>query len=412
MRKKLLSLLALCFSIIVVSQTTFEPLQNIDPDTGEEPYEIEAGDLDNDGDIDLVMATNSNPVNITNVIKWYSNDGAGNFTIEATISTNVQWVDGLEVADIDGQFGLDIIATSASQGKLVYFLSDGMGGFGTETVIDNTLTGGPGEVVAGDINMDGNTDIAVVVYGNKTAWYSGDGAGNFTAEADVESGTNNPFYMDMADYDGDTDLDIVVGFFTGQSIEVYYNQYIESGSTAVSWVKDTETVDSGDAFILHVEFADVNNDGQMDIVKVDNGGAGGDVDWYEKDKDMPATVHNISNASIIDRPGEVVVVDIDGDNLNDVVLTDFGASDDAIIWFKGASNANPSATPTTITDNNFQMQALAIADLDGDNDNDIASVGNFNDTVFWLENELITLSTNEFEEGAIHMFPNPTTKSV
>lgn len=405
MKQKLLFLIALCFSTVLIAQTTFGPIQNIDPDTGDEPYELEAGDLDGDGDIDLVMAANSNPDDVVNFIKWYSNDGAGNFTVEATVSSTIQWVDGLAVANIDGLFGEDIIVSSVNQNKIVYFLSDGLGGFGSEVLIDNINA--PGELVAGDINMDGNIDIAVAAFtANKTAWYSGDGAGNFTAETDIVSGANNPFYMDIGDYDGDTDLDVVVGFFTGQSIEIYYNQYIESGSTAVSWVKDTETVDSGDSFILHVGMGDVNNDGNMDIFKVDFNT--GDVEWYDKDKDMPAVVGSISNSTIITNPAELVIVDIDGDTFNDAILTDFGNADDALIWFKGANNAPPSATPTVITDNNFQMLALAIEDFDGDSDLDIASLGNTSDTVFWYENELFTLGVNGFESNTVSMYPNPT----
>ena len=91
--------LLLAFTLVsgtIYSQTVFSALQNIDPNTGNEPYEIESGDLDGDGDIDLVMATydyNGGTPN-QDYIKWYVNDGAGNFTLQTTVSSTIQWVDG------------------------------------------------------------------------------------------------------------------------------------------------------------------------------------------------------------------------------------------------------------------------------------------------------------------------------
>lgn len=412
MKRTILNLICLTvFSNFMCAQP-FATVQNIDPNTGDEPYEFASGDLDGDGDIDLVMATYfyNGGTPATDNIKWYKNDGSGNFTIETTVSSTVQWVDGLTVADVDGQYGLDIIATSSNEG-LTYYLSNAAGGFDSAVTIDATLVG-PGQVVAGDINLDGNMDIATIAFNeNKTAWYSGDGTGNFTAQPDIENGTGNgTLYVDLADFDGDSDLDAVVTYFNTQSIEIYYNQYIESGSTVVSWIKDTVTVDSGNSYLFDVEFADVNNDGVMDVIAVDN--VSGVVEWFSKIKNGASTANAISDDSIIDRPAVVVVADINNDGLNDVILTDGGASDDAIIFFEGASSASPSTTPTLIADNNFQMYDFTVDDYDADGDMDIASLGYFSDTVFWYENEMVTLGTSEFDTESLIIHPNPATNQL
>jgi hypothetical protein len=359
------------------------------------------------------MATYDYNNNVPNqdYIKWYKNDGMGNFTIQPTVSSTIQWVDGLTVADIDGQFGLDIVATSVNQDKLVYFLSDGAGGFSSEVAVDNMLAG-PGHVVAGDINNDGNSDLITMSYtDNRTVWYAGDGTGNFTMGVDIENGTTDgPYYLDVADFDGDTDLDVVVGFANTQNIEIYYNQYIESGTMTVSWIKDTVSVDTGNSFLLLVGFADINNDGNMDVFKVDN--VSGDVAWYNKTINGPSVENIISDNTTISRPGTAYVVDLDNDTFNDVIVTDGGTINDAIIYFKGADNANPNTTPVFIADNNFQMFDITVEDFDGDGDKDIASIGNSSDTVFWLENQLISLGLSESTIEDINMYPNPTRNAL
>ena len=166
----------------------------------------------------------------------------------------------------------------------------------------------------------------------------------------------------------------------------------------------------GIRFLLQVAMADVNNDEVMDIVKLDN--VSGDVEWFNKIKDGPSTPNTISNSSIISRPGKFLVVDIDGDSQKDVILTDGGASDDAIIWFKGADNSSPSATPTLIDDNNYQMYDITTEDFDSDSDTDIAIVGNFSNTVDWYENQLVTLGLDTVQYEAIRISPNPTSQFV
>lgn len=410
MNKTLLSLLCITLLCNVSFSQPFAAIQNIDPNAGNEPYEIASGDLDNDGFVDIVMATYdfNGGTPLQDVIKWYKNDGTGSFTLQTTVSSSILWVDGLEVADIDGQFGLDIVATSVQQNKLVYFLSDGAGGFGSEVVVDGTL-GAPGQVYVGDINLDGNMDLATAVFtDNRTVWYAGDGTGNFTPGVDIENGTTDgPYYMSMDDFDGDGDLDAVVGYANSQTVEIFYNQYVESGTMTVSWVKDTVTVSSGYSFLFDVLFGDVNNDGNLDVVTLDN--VSGDVEWFNKVKNGASTANTISDDTIIDRPARVFVTDINNDTFNDVIVTDSGVIDEAIIFFEGANMAPPSATQTLIGDVNNQMFDLTVADFDGDLDQDIAVIGNSSDSVDWFENELITLSIPEITTESLNVFPNPTT---
>ena len=413
MKKILLNcLFILCIVNLGLAQP-FAPIQIIDPNTGNEPWKIASGDLDGDGDIDLVMGTYdyNGGVPAQDYIKWYKNDGNGNFSIETTVSSTIQWVEGLTVADIDGQFGLDIVATSVNQNKLVYFLSDGMGGFGPEIVVDGALMG-PGQVVTGDINNDGFADLATMSYDtNRTIWYSGDGAGNFTQEGDIENGTTDgPYNIALADLDGDGDLDAVVGFVNSQSIEIYYNQYVESGTMTVSWIKDSVSVSTGNSYIMPVTTGDVNNDGVINVVKVDN--VSGKVSWFDKTKNGPSVENLIQNNTIIKRPGTAVVVDLDNDGINDVIVTDGGTVSDAIIYFKGNSNAGPNPVPTFIANNNHQMWSITVADFDGDLDMDIAAIGNGSDTVEWIENQLIVLGLSNSEVNELSIYPNPTQNTL
>ncbi|WP_299122763.1 T9SS type A sorting domain-containing protein [uncultured Winogradskyella sp.] len=410
MKKTLLTILIFAgFSNLNFSQAWI--LSNVDPNTGNEPYEIASGDIDGDGDMDLVMATYdyNGGTPLQDYIKCYLNDGNGNFPVEIIVSSTIRWVDGLTLADVNEDGAFDIVASSAIQNKLVYYLSS--------TSMDNTYVytevsiasniASPGDVVAGDINGDNHIDIVVPSYGsNWTQWFSGDGMGNFFVETTIESATTDgPYHIDVADFDADGDLDVVVGFVNSQSVEIYYNQYDGSDPTSVSWVKDTQTVDSGNSFLLVVAFADVNNDGIMDVVKLDN--SSGEVEWFNKIKNGASTANTISDETIIDRPGAILVTDIDEDGLNDVILTDGGSADDAIVWFKGAANASPSATPTLIVDNNHQMFHVTAADFDGDLDIDIAAIGNSSDTVDWMENRINLLSVNDFESNTISIYPNP-----
>lgn len=388
---------------------------------GTDPTLVVSGDLDGDTDIDIAVGTYYFAAGTTqDYIKWYQNDGSGNFTSQTSVSESVLWVQGLLIVDVDGLNGNDIVATVGVGNKLVYYPNDGVGGFGSEVVISNTING-IGPVVAGDIDKDGILDLVTASYtDNETIWFKGDGIGGFVEQtlSPIQSGgTGGPWYIDIADFDNDTDLDVLVGFFNNGNIEIYYNQYVESGvAMTVSWLKDVVTVDSGVSFLgvptKQIGFADVNNDGDLDVISSNN--STGNVRWYSKIKDGASTINPISDNSIIARPATVVVADLDNDNLNDVILTDGGSINNSIIWFKGASNSGPTLVTQEIVDNNFQYWSIVVDDFDNDTDNDIAAVGVFSDTLDWYENYLINppLEISDNKLNKIKIYPNPTAERL
>jgi hypothetical protein len=405
MKKTLLNcLLTICIVTFGFSQTVWDPIQNIDPSVGADPYVISSGDLDGDTFIDIVVGT----YNFTSdFVKWYKNDGSGNFTLQTVVSNSatLQGIGGLTVADLDGINGNDLIVGSYT-GKVVWFANNGAGGFGSEQLIGNLV--GTGQVVVTDVNNDGDLDVAAVGYdAGKVVWFAGDGTGSFGTEQIIDS-VDFPGNVSFADFDGDGDLDALLGFADGTTsgtIEIYYNQYIESGTMTVSWIKDTVTVNSGNPFLFVAAFADVNDDGILDIIKSDN--TSGDVAWYSKIKNGASTETMISDETIIDRPAVVAVADFDNDTYNDVILTDGGSVDDALIWFE-STDVGTFNTEALIADHNYQVFGITIADFDSDGDKDIASVGFFSDTLDWYENKLETLSNPENEFQSVQFYPNPT----
>jgi hypothetical protein len=75
-------------------------------------YATNAGDLDQDGDVDLVMVSMSNDWTDSShpSIAWVENDGNNNFTKTWAIDTAPVELITLDVGDIDGDGKADLVA--------------------------------------------------------------------------------------------------------------------------------------------------------------------------------------------------------------------------------------------------------------------------------------------------------------
>ncbi|TYA59148.1 T9SS type A sorting domain-containing protein [Formosa maritima] len=395
----LLIVCALSFNFLL-AQAPFGSKQSISTTTGNFPKFIESSNLDNDTFIDIVIGTN-----LGGTIEWYKNNGNQTFTLQALISSTLTNVNGLTIADLDNDQDNDIIATSESMNKIVWFENDGNGNFGAEQLIDNGLQRA-GTVKAGDIDGDNNIDLAVVAYeSNIVVWYSNDGYGNFgTAQTISNISNSGPRDLDLADYDLDGDLDIVVGYGRIYSVKLFNNNLTQQGSP--TFTVESNNVVSGNYYINDVSFGDVDNDGDLEILKVD---LLTNTAYYDKQSDGTFTETVFTTSDVY--PATAMVSDLDDNSVNDVTIGYSSTNPtDKMTWYLDSNPTNENIIDNSQND----IFSFTINDFDNDGDLDMASISSNENHLNWFENTTytFTLSNTEFNTQDISIYPNPTSDKI
>jgi len=202
-------------------------------------WEVDLGDIDADGDLDIAAATGGGVI-------WFRNDGAGVFTqiyVGSLYSPH-----GCRLFDSEGDGHLEIAASDPFQ----VFKNDGSDNF-TLVYQDATLQYAWG-VGPMDINGDGYIDIAVNdYYGGATYVYWGNALGGFTKQAVGLAGGAEG--MDVGELNARTGGDIAVGAADGWVICYYY--------TGSGFIIDI-VANLYDADLVVI--ADLNNDMCPDLV--------------------------------------------------------------------------------------------------------------------------------------------------
>lgn len=208
------------------------------------------GDLDHDGDPDLVASVAS-----TGTVRML-NDGTGHFGTPLTIATTTTTLGGyaLQLGDLDMDGDLDVVV-----GGLTGFstmLGDGLGTFAPLIIVGPAITGAP---TLADFDGDGAVDIAfatgVSTTPNPAQVWRNDGTGGFQfASVLPVAGVRN---FTAADMNGDGHTDLVAN--TANSVVVLIGDGAGGFAAPVIAAVVSGSVSRG-------ELADIDHDGRMDIV--------------------------------------------------------------------------------------------------------------------------------------------------
>ncbi|MFH1538811.1 MAG: S8 family serine peptidase, partial [bacterium] len=174
-------------------------------------------DVDNDGDLDLIGAVSLN--GDTSYV--FFNDGSGDFAAipPQSVGYVASITQRIEPADVDLDGDVDLVLANLFSGDLVF---ENVGGVFSDTF--QNLGGTTGHIVLADVNGDGFIDILQSdILADVVNVFFNDGAGTltFTSAGSFDNQTN--YFLDAGDlWDNDGDLDVVTAPDSGDQ-RVYRN---------------------------------------------------------------------------------------------------------------------------------------------------------------------------------------------
>ena len=345
---------------------------------------IAMGDLDGDGDLDVVAAR----FGLAETV--WRNNGAGVFSAHpVTPSFGAGSTNSIALGDIDGDGDLDaVVGNGGGQAETVW-LNNGAGSFATHPTVPGFGAGNTTFVALRDLDGDGDLDaIAVNNAGQATTVWLNDGAGVFTSHPVTPSfgagGTKT--YAALGDLDGDGDIDVVLTDSAAQQ-----SVWLNDGTGSFS-LRPSGAI-FGPAGSFAIALGDVDGDGDLDAV----------VPYFASERVFlndgtglftahPTTPSFGSGTSI-----SLALGDIDGDGDLDAVVGNL-LGEPATVWFNdgaGSFSSNP-ASPSFGTG----TVMVALGDVDGDGDLDVILADGGGGEGVWLNQGVFTITTAAAPVGA------------
>jgi len=306
-----------------------------------------AADLDGDGDLDVLSASV-----FDDKIAWYENlDGCATFGQQRIISTQATSASSVFCADLDNDGDIDVLSASEWDDKIAWYENtDGLGSFSSELIITG-LADAAQSVFSADLDCDGDMDVLSASYrDDKIAWYENvDGLGSFGSEQLITDQALGALSLFVADLDGDGDSDVLSASEWDGTIAWYEN------TNGAGSFGPPRAIDLWLQGARSVYAADLDNDGDQDVVA-----ASSEHDWWGWRLSKVAWYANCGHGAFgprqtitlnADGAQAVFSADLDGDGDRDVLSA--SEDDSRIVWYEnavsGSSYRNAGSNPASYT---------------------------------------------------------------
>ncbi len=296
-------------------------------------------DVDHDGDLDLVALAN---------VALHFNDGAGGFS-PAPQGLDMSSASDLALGDIDGDSDVDIVAAWNSSNPLAVGVSFLINVDGVFTQSANSLdTQGIVRIDLADVDGDGSLDLLCDSASDTSeSLYLNNGTGEFTLHGYVST-VNFARSTSFCDMNGDGTPDLVRAS-SALGVEVRLNDGHGNLSTAFS------TAVSSDAICT----ADVDGDGDADIIAQDGARIRtllnqGDGRQFTFDSEFGNSFAH-----------ELQACDIDDDGDQDILVAGSGVAEP--VWMNDGQGNFTDSGPLVPG----SSRTVAVGDVDADGDRDL-----------------------------------------
>jgi hypothetical protein len=317
-------------------------------------YRLVTGDFDGDGKLDVAASDGGSSVIVT---LGKSLGTARSFTVGAGPL-------GLAAADLNGDGKLDLVvanstSTSTTRGTVSVLLGNGDGTFAPK--VDYAAGWGPMDVAIGDVNEDGKLDLVVAAYyastgysGGNVAILLGQGDGTFRPQTLIDLDLNLSSIA-LVDLDRDGHLDIAAtssgdGSPPGREVAVAFG--VGDGTfSGGTWFRTGVQP-------VAIAAADLDGDGNLDLVTADSGSYGASVLVGLGAR----TFATREDYAVGAQPSGVAVADFDGDGKKDLAVA--SSYDATLRILRGVGNAEFSGARHALI--GAAPVAATAGDLDGD----------------------------------------------
>jgi hypothetical protein len=304
----------------------------------------------------------------------YLGNGDGTFRNQGTYASGGERGNSLAVADLNGDGKPDLVITNecatgsnCSPGPVSVLLGNGDGSFQAAVPYDGG--GLPAFVAIADVNNDGKLDL-IVAHDSSVGILLGNGDGTFQPVVNYSTGGSLALWLAVADLNGDGKPDLVVA--AGLVVV-----FIGNGDGTF---KPPVSYNPGGVELTAVAVADVNGDGKPDLIAGNYCGPNAQC-WEDSTVGVllgkgdgtfqPAVAYDSGGKF----SGGLAVADLNDDGNPDLVVANQEGSNGSSNGSVGVLLGNGDGTfqaPLTFTPGGAPL-SVAVADLNGDSKLDVVS---------------------------------------